>query len=272
MNKTKRKEMDNVYFSENIDSKWAFYADKGIFLFGAVLFLATFLTFLVFQIFGYKGESYWLNLAQLFGGLVFLCVPLILRRFNLYVNSYLAIIWYIFMIATWYVGMNFEVYKMGEWYDKIVHLFSGAVVALIGLTFVNMNGNIKNRFSTFFTVIAFAALAGLVWEIVEFTFDGIFGDNSQRFNEESTGIPFVGREALYDTMFDMIADFAGGIILAVILMFMKKEQLARLAVQPKSQLGNSILEVSIDSTQTQSNNNQIQEQKEQILEKQPNNE
>ena len=234
MKKEKLKKIENIYFEENIDSKGAFYADKSVFLFSSIMFLATFLVFLVFQIVNYKDESYLPNLLQLFGGLVFTCVPLVLRRFKLYVNSYLAIVWYLFMIATFYLGLNFEVYKMGVWYDKIVHLVSGAVVGLIALTFVNMNGKRTNKFSIFLTVVAFAGFLGLVWEVIEFTFDGIFGDNSQRYADIDTGVPFVGREALYDSMYDMIADLLGGILMAIALMFISHKNLSRLAIQLKS--------------------------------------
>ena len=55
-------------------------------------------------------------------------------------------------------------------------------------------------------------MIGGVWEICEFAYDGILvGQNTQRWQG------FIGREALYDSMFDLISDFLGSLISAVIV-------------------------------------------------------
>ena len=71
-------------------------------------------------------------------------------------------------------------------------------------------------FSVFFTVFV-----GVVWEIYEFTFDGILGINMQKYATGSaisdTGAPLLqGRDALRDTMTDLIIDLIGGLVASAI--------------------------------------------------------
>ena len=57
----------------------------------------------------------------------------------------------------------------------------------------------------------FAVSIGAVWEIYEFSFDGLLGLNMQKFLL-ADGTPLVGRAALTDTMKDIIVDTIGALI------------------------------------------------------------
>ena len=59
---------------------------------------------------------------------------------------------------------------------------------------------------------------GVLWEIYEFTFDGILGLNMQKFRLES-GEMLIGREALTDTMEDLIVDALGALVMSVVGFF-----------------------------------------------------
>ena len=61
---------------------------------------------------------------------------------------------------------------------------------------------------------AFAVFCGVLWEFYEFTCDS-FGMNLQRYMK--AGHLLLGRAALLDTMGDLLADFIGAVIFAVIL-------------------------------------------------------
>lgn len=230
----KTKKYDNIYFSENMDSRKAVYAEKGILILCAITFVVTLLVYLIFQIVGYKGQSYWGNMSNMLGAIVCLSLPLILRRFKLYVNSYFAIFWSLFLVLSYYLGINFAVYKMGPFYDKFVHMLCGVLAGLLGVTILQFDSKFKNKIGIFFSTVAFACMVGLIWEIGEFTYDAIMGTNTQRFMNQATGEPFVGRPALYDIMFDLIADLAGGVILAIIFVLIKPKYVKRLAIIPKS--------------------------------------
>ena len=56
---------------------------------------------------------------------------------------------------------------------------------------------------------------GVVWEIYEFTFDGLLGLNMQKFALEG-GADLIGRAALVDTMKDLIVDCLGALIMSII--------------------------------------------------------
>ena len=61
----------------------------------------------------------------------------------------------------------------------------------------------------------FAVMLGVVWEIYEFTADSLLATNMQKFALES-GQPLVGREALSDTMKDLIVDMIGAFVMSAI--------------------------------------------------------
>ena len=61
--------------------------------------------------------------------------------------------------------------------------------------------------------VAFAVFCGVLWECYEFTCDGLFAMNLQRYM--SAGRALSGRAALMDTMGDLIADLAGSLIFSL---------------------------------------------------------
>ena len=64
---------------------------------------------------------------------------------------------------------------------------------------------------------------GALWEIYEFSFDGLLGMNMQKFRLED-GTLLIGHEALRDTMEDIITDALGALIVSVVgALTMKKK-------------------------------------------------
>ena len=66
-----------------------------------------------------------------------------------------------------------------------------------------------------FFAFNFAITLGAVWEIYEYTADGILGLNMQKFALED-GTLLMGREALSDTMEDLIVDGIGALVINII--------------------------------------------------------
>ncbi len=100
-------------------------------------------------------------------------------------------------------GLNF--YKRFAIWDKLLHLYGGSVVAILGfLTFYALHYTRKVRLSNpligIFTVI-FTLAVGAMWEIGEFTVDNVFNIRTQ--------------DDLPDTMWDLIDDLIGGVVAAV---------------------------------------------------------
>ena len=75
---------------------------------------------------------------------------------------------------------------------------------------------------------------GLVWEIYEYSFDGILGLNMQKFRLED-GTELIGRAALCDTMDDFIVDALGAFAAAAYgFIHLKVRQRKNLALQNNS--------------------------------------
>ena len=109
-----------------------------------------------------------------------------------------------FSFSAIYLGNVWDLYRIIPIYDKLLHLLSGVIIAIIGFVlflYLN-NGNIKGDFNTYFAVIfsiIFSIAAAGLWEIWEFSTDMLFGFHSQN-------------NSLIDTMMDIICGSIMGII------------------------------------------------------------
>ena len=90
-----------------------------------------------------------------------------------------------------------------------VIFFSSMMTGFFGLmvvTILNRNKHVTMDLSPFFLCLfafCFSVTLGSLWEIYEFTADGLFGLNMQKFMT-AQGELLVGHEALRDTMKDII--------------------------------------------------------------------
>ncbi|MBI5492820.1 MAG: hypothetical protein HY893_07810 [Deltaproteobacteria bacterium] len=105
-----------------------------------------------------------------------------------------------------FMGEGLDFYQKIVIWDKILHVYGGSVVALLAfITVYTLHYTRKLRLSIpligLFTVI-FALAVGGLWEIGEFTVDTLFNKHTQ--------------DGLNDTMWDMIDDLAGGVIVAIL--------------------------------------------------------
>ena len=87
-----------------------------------------------------------------------------------------------------------------------------ALVLLRGTIY--KNGAAANKTFVFFFVLCFGIAVGTVWEFWEFFIDGVCGSNLQQW-ADSMGTALIGRDALVDTMFDLISDTTGTLITAM---------------------------------------------------------
>ena len=168
-----------------------------------------------------KGD-YVLMLAQCILGVFALSLPSILwRRVRLEIPSNMLILYAIFLYCAIYLGeVRAFYYNVRNW-DTILHTFSGAMLGALGFSFItslNKTDRVPVNLSPVFVAtfaFCFAVTLGVVWEIYEFTADGILHTNMQKFGLED-GTPFLGRLALRDTMKDLIVDTIGAAVMSVI--------------------------------------------------------
>ncbi len=168
-----------------------------------------------------KGD-YTLMLVQCALGLVVMFLPSMLeKKLRLEIPNYIFVLYFIFLYCAIYLGEVRNYYYLVPHWDTILHTFSGAMLGALGFTLVdilNRNERVPIRLSPFFVAFfafCFALAAGAVWEIYEFTFDGVLGLNMQKFALED-GTQLIGRAALTDTMKDLIVDALGAIVLVVL--------------------------------------------------------
>lgn len=161
-------------------------------------------------------------LVEIILGIIILALPSILaRRFKFQIPGLVYILFIIFLYGAIYLGTVQKFYATFPYWDKILHIFSGAMLGAIGFSFVsilNANENVVMKMRPGFIAIfsfCFAVTLGAFWEVYEYTFDGLLGLNMQRFMT-SSGTPLVGRAALADTMGDIIVDILGALVIAII--------------------------------------------------------
>lgn len=166
--------------------------------------------------------DYILMLLQCIVGILAMLLPSAITKKKKIVipsNMYLAFV--IFLYAAIFLGevRNFY-YDVPQW-DTILHTFSGAMLGALGFSFINILNNENTAYmhlSPIFVAIfsfCFAVTLGALWEIYEFSFDGLLGLNMQKFALENH-VALVGREALKDTMKDIIVDCLGAFTVSLI--------------------------------------------------------
>lgn len=121
------------------------------------------------------------------------------------------IIWFVFVHFV--LGQALDFYIIIPFWDILLHIGNCVLLAMFacGAT-QNCTKSKFTLFTTFIYVVGFTVAIGVMWEFVEYSIDGIFGGNMQRWADVNTGLPFVGRDALKDTMKDLLNDFIGAII------------------------------------------------------------
>lgn len=148
-------------------------------------------------------------------------------------NLLIVIFYQLFIIFAMVIGSTWRVFVITSVYDKIVHFGSGVLVTFIFYNVFSSTSKVKlNKFWLFFISFSVGMMVGSVWEIIEYSFDGLIaGQNSQHWQG------FVGREALTDTMLDLICDCLGSIIGAVAILFIdKKNNTQKLSTSTNSEL------------------------------------
>lgn len=163
------------------------------------------------------------NAAQSFMMLICTFVPgFIEKTGKVSVPNVMSIVFICFCLAHFVVGEIGELYVKSKIFDSVLHTLSGSMIAILGFSIIRLLNNSENvdlKLNPLFVsifVVCFSITIGVVWEVVEFAADAITGSNMQRFSDSVTREPFLGRDALFDTMKDLILDTIGALVVAVI--------------------------------------------------------
>lgn len=175
---------------------------------------------------GYHSRAdYALMIAECVLGIIVIHIPTILeKKFKFEVPFFLYISYIIFLYCSIFLGEVQSFYYNVPHWDTILHAMSSLMLGFFGfmvVTLLNKNNHVLMKLSPFFVSLfafCFAVTIGALWEIYEFSLDGIMGFNMQKYLEVSDGVstPLVGHEALVDTMKDIIIDAIGAVAASVI--------------------------------------------------------
>lgn len=166
--------------------------------------------------------DYILMLTQCILGVIGFFLPnIISKKTKIVIPSNMYIVYILFLYGAVFLGeVRNYYYRVPHW-DTILHTCSGAMLGALGFSFVNIlnkHEKVHVELSPLFVALfafGFAISLGVMWEIYEFTFDGVLGLNMQKFALED-GTQLIGRAAVTDTMEDLIVDSVGAFTMATI--------------------------------------------------------
>lgn len=167
-------------------------------------------------------SDYILMFVQCLLGIFAMLLPgIVEKKIKIEIPSTMLLLYTLFLYCAIYLGEVKNFYYAIPYWDTILHTFSGAMLGALGFSFVsllNRQQQIPVQLTPVFVSLfafCFAITLGVFWEIYEFTFDALLGLNMQKFALES-GELLVGRNALTDTMKDLIVDSIGAFVMSVI--------------------------------------------------------
>ena len=170
-------------------------------------------------------SDYLLMSMQCAAGLLVMMLPTFInRRWRLVVPDLMCVMYYIFLYCAVFLGEIFSFYYKVPYWDVLLHTMSSAMLASLGfilIDWLNTDPHVRLSASPLFISLfafSFSLSIGALWEIYEFSFDSLFGLNMQKFRAES-GEVMIGRDALGDTMKDLITDAASALTVAAIGFF-----------------------------------------------------
>lgn len=129
-----------------------------------------------------------------------------IRRMRIYIPIGFELLLTLFVYASIFLGEFRGFYTKFWWWDVVLHMGSAIAFGFIGFLIIyslyrhgqlKLNPSLLAVFS-----FTFALSLGALWEIFEFSMDSFFGMNMQK-------------SGLVDTMWDLIIDTTGALIVAI---------------------------------------------------------
>jgi hypothetical protein len=136
----------------------------------------------------------------------FMFLPeLIKSRAKIHLPIEFDVVVVVFMYASVFLGKAGAAYERFWWWDAALHISAGFILAYIAFLVLYIKVLQKKieatRLLFLLIIFCFALALGAAWEIYEFAYDNIFNG-------------FAQRGSLHDTMWDLIVDGVGALIMA----------------------------------------------------------
>ena len=124
----------------------------------------------------------------------------------------------VFVFGGLFLGTSLDFYTIFIYWDFFLHFLSGIILGILGFAIFDLSHRQRSReisppLAALFA-LCFALASGKIWEIYEFILDTLLGTNTQRW-ADGYGVPFVGQAALHNTMWDMIFNTLGAILIVI---------------------------------------------------------
>ncbi len=215
-------------------------------LFASLLLSAIFTAFRVFFVptssdtgeFNMRRSDHTLMLIQCLLGIVVMMLPSVIeRKWSIPIPNFIYIMYYIFLYCAVFLGEVFSFYYRIKHWDVILHAFSGAMLGALGLILVgllNEHERFRVELSPFFVALfafCFALALGALWEIYEYTCDGLMQLNMQKYLTDA-GEALIGRAALADTMEDIITDALAALSVSAVGFFSMRRERKQKEIEP----------------------------------------
>ncbi|MCI3028656.1 hypothetical protein LMF32_06045 [Desemzia sp. C1] len=178
-------------------------------------------------------SDYVLTLLQCLVGVIVMFIPSVIeKKFLVDIPDVMEMLYFVFLFCAIYLGEVRDFYYRIPSWDLILHMFSGAMLGALGfvlVSFFNDSEKVNMQLSPIFVTLfafCFALAAGTLWEIYEFLADGLLGTNMQKFITADREV-LVGRDALADTMEDLIVDALSSLAVCIIGFFTLKKKVNR---------------------------------------------
>lgn len=163
-----------------------------------------------------------LSLIQCALGAITIFIPRILqKRYGFLFTDRIQIAYYVFLYCAIFLGEVKNYYITMPLWDDILHGFSGLMSGIFAFMLIAVAtvGNDKGApslppLSIALFAFTFSVTIGALWEIYEFTLDGFLELNMQKYRLND-GTMLIGRNALFDTMKDIIIDSLGAFTAAL---------------------------------------------------------
>ncbi len=172
---------------------------------------------------GYHSHAdYVLMIVECLLGCFVINIPTFLaKRFKFEIPAMLYTFYIVFLYCAIFLGEVRSFYYVIPGWDNILHTMSSMMTGFFGLMVVyilNRDEHVIVKLSPFFISLfafTFSVTIGSLWEIYEFSFDGLLGLNMQKFMT-ADGVELIGHDALRDTMKDIIIDTIGAFVSSAI--------------------------------------------------------
>ncbi|WP_409300900.1 membrane-spanning protein [Peribacillus sp. SCS-155] len=142
------------------------------------------------------------------GGTFVSALPLLLLfKKKIPFNAYLIVGFFVFIFCSSYLGSIAKFYLHYKWWDTTLHVFKGLYVgffaiALYKLLIPEQARSKVSRTIVVLFVLSLAISSSALWEIYEYAGDLFYTDTMQRGGNK-------------DTMYDLLAGLAGGLLVAI---------------------------------------------------------